>query len=150
MSNAPVPSAWPDGELRQEGQERPAKPVGIVGHSHMDADVAARHSSGLLAILSVAPPRLVNGASHAPLTNREDERREKQFSNAHISYEHAGLVEWGVLATRAELFKFLLIGMAGRARIEGGWCDRKLWAGKHAGHIHRRSQSSGPVFEPRN
>ena len=39
--------------------------------------------------------------------------------------------------------------MAGRARIKGGWCDRMLWAGKHAGHIHRRSQSSGPVFEPR-
>jgi hypothetical protein len=39
--------------------------------------------------------------------------------------------------------------MAGRARIEGGWCDRMLWAGKHAGHMHRRSQSSGPVFEPR-
>ena len=39
---------------------------------------------------------------------------------------------------------------AGRhARIEGGWCDRILWAGKHAGHIHRRSQSGGPVFEPR-
>jgi hypothetical protein len=38
---------------------------------------------------------------------------------------------------------------AGRpSRIEGG-CDRILWAGKHAGHIHRRSQSSGPVSEPR-
>jgi hypothetical protein len=39
---------------------------------------------------------------------------------------------------------------AGRhARIEGGWFDRILWAGKHAGHIHpsRRSQSKGPVFE---
>ena len=40
---------------------------------------------------------------------------------------------------------------AGRhARIEGGWFDRILWAGKHAGHIHRRSQSGGPVFEPRS
>jgi hypothetical protein len=39
--------------------------------------------------------------------------------------------------------------MAGRARIEGGWCNRMLWAGKHAGHIHRRSQSGSPVFEPR-
>ena len=39
---------------------------------------------------------------------------------------------------------------AGRhARIEGGWFDRILWAEKHAGHMHRRSQSSGPVFEPR-
>jgi hypothetical protein len=38
----------------------------------MDADAAARHSSGLLAILSVAPPRLMNGASHAPLTNHAD------------------------------------------------------------------------------
>ena len=40
---------------------------------------------------------------------------------------------------------------AGRhARIEGGLFDRILWAGKHAGHIHRRSQSSGPVFETRS
>ena len=39
---------------------------------------------------------------------------------------------------------------AGRhACIEGGWFDRILWAGKHAGHIHRRSQSGGPVFETR-
>jgi hypothetical protein len=118
----------------------------------MDTDAAARHRSGLWAILSVAPPRLMNGASHAPLTNREDSTREKQFSNAHISYEHAGLVEWGVRVTRAELVKLLPFELAGRARIEGGWCDRMpsvLWAGKHAGHIHRRSQSSSPVFEPR-
>ncbi len=47
-------------------------PVGIVGHAHMDADAAARHRSGLWAILSVAPPRLMNGASHAPLTNHAD------------------------------------------------------------------------------
>ena len=59
------------------------------------------------------------------------------------------MVERGVLVTRAELFKLLPFGLAGRARIEGGWFDRMLWAGKHAGHIHRRSQSSGPVFEPR-
>ena len=40
---------------------------------------------------------------------------------------------------------------AGRhARIEGGWFDRILWAGKHAGHIHRRSQSGSPVFETRS
>jgi hypothetical protein len=71
----------------------------------MDADAAARHSSGLLAILSVAR-RLMNGASQAPLTNREDETREKQFSNAHISYEQAGLVEWGVLVTRSKLDYF--------------------------------------------
>ena len=45
--------------------------------------------------------------------------------------------------------QFLPFGLAGHARIEGGWFDRTLWAGKHAGHIHRRSQSSGPVFEPR-
>jgi hypothetical protein len=38
----------------------------------MDADAAARHRSGLWAILSVAPPRLMNGASHAPLTNHAD------------------------------------------------------------------------------
>ncbi len=63
----------------------------------MDADAAARHRSGLLAILSVAPPRLMNGASHAPLTNREDYTREKHKPNAHISYEQAGLVQWGVL-----------------------------------------------------
>ena len=75
--------------------------------------------------------------------------REKQFSNAHIPCEHAGLVELGVLVTRAELFKLLPFGLAGRARIEGGWFDRIRWAGKHAGHIHRRSQSGGPVFEPR-
>ncbi len=115
----------------------------------MDADVAARHRSGLWAILSVAPPPLMNGASHALLTNREDSTLEKQFSNAHISYEHARLVERGVRVTRAKLFKLLPFGLAGRARIEGGWCDRILWAGKHAKHIHQRSQSSGPVLEPR-
>jgi hypothetical protein len=43
--------------------------VGIIGHPYMDADAAARHRSGLLAILLVAPPRLMNGASLAPLTN---------------------------------------------------------------------------------
>ena len=59
------------------------------------------------------------------------------------------MVERGVRVTRAELFKLLPFGLAGRARIEGGWFDRILWAGKHAGHIHRRSQSSGPVSEPR-
>jgi hypothetical protein len=91
----------------------------------------------------------MNGASHVLLTNREDLMREKHKPNAHISYEHAGLVEWGAIVTRAKLLKFLPFGMAGRARIEGGWCDRILSAGKHAGHIYRRSQSSGPVFETR-
>jgi hypothetical protein len=38
----------------------------------MDADADARHRSGLWAIISVAPPRLMNGASHAPLTNHAD------------------------------------------------------------------------------
>jgi hypothetical protein len=38
----------------------------------MNADAAARHRSGLWAILLVAPPRLMNGASHAPLTNHAD------------------------------------------------------------------------------
>ncbi len=132
--------------------------MGVVAHSHMDAYVAARHRSGLLAEVSYfcywrsyrsRRPPVLNGASHAPLTNREDSTREKQFSNAHTSCEHAGLVGWGVLVTRAELFKFLPFGLAGRARINGGWCDRMLWAGKHAGHIHRRSQSSGSVSEPR-
>ena len=75
--------------------------------------------------------------------------REKHKPNAHISYEHAGLVEWGAIVTRAKLLKFLPFGLAGRARIEGGRFDRMLWAGKHAGHINRRSQPSGPVFEPR-
>jgi hypothetical protein len=106
----------------------------------MDADAAARHRSGVWAILLVAPPRLMNGASHAPLTNREDSTRKNQVSNARTSCEHAEFVEWGVLVTRAELV------CAGR---EGECCDRMLWAGKHAGHIHRRCQSSGPVFEPR-
>ena len=73
----------------------------------MDIDAAARHRSGLLAILLVAPPRLMNGASQAPLTNREDSTREKHTPNAHVSYEHAGLVEWGVLATRAKLLNML-------------------------------------------
>jgi hypothetical protein len=128
---------------------RPAKPLGVGAHSHMDADVAARHRSGLWAILSIAPPRLMNGASHAPLMNRVDSTRKKHTPNAHVSYEHAGLVDWGVRVTRAELLKFLPFGLAGRARIEGGWFDRILWAGKHAGHIHRRSQSSGPIFGTR-
>jgi hypothetical protein len=38
----------------------------------MDADAAARHRSGLWAIILVAPPRLMNGASHAPLTKHAD------------------------------------------------------------------------------
>jgi hypothetical protein len=38
----------------------------------MNEDAAARHRSGLLAILSVAPSRLMNGASRAPLTNHAD------------------------------------------------------------------------------
>ena len=82
----------------------------------MDADAAARHSSGLLAILSVAPPRLMNGASHAPLTNREDWTREKHKPNPHVPYEQAGLVERGVLVTRAELLKFLPFGLAATHR----------------------------------
>ena len=41
----------------------------------------------------------------------------------------------GVLVTRAELFKLLPFGLAGRARIEGGWFDRILWAGKHSGFV---------------
>ncbi len=86
----------------------------------MDTDAAARHRSGLWAILSVALPRLKNGASHAPLTNREDSTREKQLSNAHISYEHAGLAEWGVRVTHAELFRPLPFEQSGiRAAHQG-------------------------------
>ena len=54
----------------------------------------------------------MNGASHAPLTNRGDWTREKHKPNAHISREQAGLAEWGVLVTRAELLKFLPFGLA--------------------------------------
>ena len=75
--------------------------------------------------------------------------RKKHKPNAHISCEQAGLVEWGVLVTRAEVLKLLPFGLAGGAHVEGGWFDRILWAEKHAGHIHRRSQSGGPVFETR-
>ena len=46
------------------------------------------------------------------------------------------MVEWGALTMRAKLFKFLPFGLAGHARIEGGWFDRIIWAGKHAGHIN--------------
>jgi hypothetical protein len=49
---------------------------------------ASAHKSGLWAILSVArlaPPRLMNGASHAPPTNRVDSTRKKHKPNAHVS-----------------------------------------------------------------
>jgi len=49
----------------------------------MNADAAARHSSGLLAILSVAPPYLWKGASHAPLANRAYWTSQKSISSAH-------------------------------------------------------------------
>jgi len=55
----------------------------------MDADAAARHSSRLLAILSVAPPRLMNGASHAPLTN-------------HADLTQCGLTEWCYFSMQPE------------------------------------------------
>ena len=55
----------------------------------MDADAAARHSSRLLAILSVAPPRLMNGASHAPLTN-------------HADLTQCGLAEWCYFSMQPE------------------------------------------------
>ncbi len=76
--------------------------------------------------------------------------REKHKPNAHISYEQAGLVasEWGLLVSRAELIKFLPFGLAAthawRAGGSTGYFGRLE---KHAGHIHRRSQSSGPVSE---
>ena len=44
------------------------------------------------------------------------------------------MAEWGVRVTRAELFKLLPFGLAGRAHIEGEWFDRILWARKRAGH----------------
>jgi hypothetical protein len=115
----------------------------------MNADAAARHSSGLLAILSVAPPYLWKGASHPPLANRAYWTSQKSISSAHRPCERIEEAGWGVLVTREKKMQFPA-NRAGRpSRIEGGWCDRMLWAGNHAGHIHRRSQSGGPVFEPR-
>ena len=42
--------------------------------------------------------------------------RETHKTNAHISYEQAGLVQWGVLVTRAKLLKFLPFGLAATHR----------------------------------
>jgi hypothetical protein len=46
--------------------------------------------------------------------------REKHKPNAHISYEHAGQVEWGVIVTRAELLKFLPFGLAATPASRAG------------------------------
>ena len=46
--------------------------------------------------------------------------REKHKPNAHISYEQAGLVQWGVLVTRAELLKFLPFGLAATPASRAG------------------------------
>ena len=72
----------------------------------MNADAAARHSSGLLAILSVAPPYLWKGASHAPLANRAYWTSQKSISSAHRPCERIEKAGWGVLVTREKKMQF--------------------------------------------
>ena len=72
----------------------------------MNADAAARLSSGLLAILSVAPPYLWKGASHAPLANRAYWTNQKSISSAHRPCERIEKAGWGVLVTREKKMQF--------------------------------------------
>jgi hypothetical protein len=72
----------------------------------MNADAAARHSSGLLAIPSVAPPYLWKGASHAPLANRAYWTSQKSISSAHRPCERIEKAGWGVLVTREKKMQF--------------------------------------------
>ena len=86
--------------------------MGIGAHSHMTADAAAHHSSGLLAILSVAPPYLWKGASHAPLANRAYWTSQKSISSAHRPCERIEKAGWGVFVTREKKMQFLPFGLA--------------------------------------
>ena len=72
----------------------------------MNADAAARHSSGLLAILSVAPPYLWKGASHPPLANRAYWTSQKSISSAHRPCERIDKAGWGELVTREKKMQF--------------------------------------------
>ena len=103
MSYAPVPSASPDGELKYEGQEHPAKPVGIGTYYHMMADVAARHSSGPSAVPSAAQPCVSpRDGPPLPFANRAGCKRAEIVLDAHGSCEQAGPVGWGETLTLAK------------------------------------------------
>jgi len=56
VSYAPVPSASPDASSNRKARSTLQSRAGVSAHSHMNADVAARHSSGLSAIPSAAQP----------------------------------------------------------------------------------------------
>jgi hypothetical protein len=77
-----------------------AKPVGVGAHSHMDADVTARHSSGLSAVPSPAQP--CGSKRDGPPAVREPRRiqtRAEHDLDAHRSCKQAGQVGRGELVT---------------------------------------------------
>jgi hypothetical protein len=86
-------------------QTESAKPVCVVAHSHMDADVAERHSSGLSAVPSTAQP--CGSKRDRPPAVREPRRiqtRSEHDLDAHGSCKQAGPVGWGELVTCDELW----------------------------------------------
>ena len=89
---------------------------------------------------------------HAPLTNREDWTREKHKPNAHVPHEHAGLVEWGVRVTRAELLKFLPFGLAAthasRAGGSTGYFGRESMLGIYIDGPSRAVRYSSRAARP--
>ena len=103
--------------------------MGVGAHSHMNADAAARHSSGLLAILSVAPPYLWKGASHAPLANRAYWTSQKSISSAHRPCERIEKAGWGVLVTREKKMQFP--------------ANRDGWPSPHRGRVVRPDALGG-------
>ncbi len=77
--------------------------MGIGAHSHMDADVAARHISGLSAVPSAAQP-CASQRDEATCRSRtaQDASAPEHDLDAHGSYEQAGPVGWGEHLTLAK------------------------------------------------
>ncbi len=89
------------------GEGRPGEGPGCVGaRSHMDVDVAERHTSGLSAVPSPAQP--CGSKRDGPPAVRASEPRRIQTRaehalDAHGSCKQAGPVGWGELVTCDEL-----------------------------------------------
>ncbi len=81
--------------------------MGIGAHSHMDADVAARHSSGLSAVPSAAQPCVSKRDGPPALREpRMIQTRAEHNLDAHGSCKEAGPVGWGERVTCDELIQF--------------------------------------------
>ena len=123
--------------------------MGVVAHSHVDKDFAARHSPGLSAVPSAVQPCV--SKRDGPVAVREPRRMQARPNLIWTRSSWSRLGQLDVANLRRSQIKKAFpwsLGGARRAHVEGEWLGKMLWAGRHAMYMPWSSEGRWPMGHP--